>query len=161
MRWKRHRRLTILAGVAALAAALLWPRLPRPAGRALASADRYELLSIEPDLDDARSPGDFHRHRVLGRTVVTDPVTRARLNAALRAGVEPIYTSRPKCFSPRLGIRVTAIGRTTDLVICFGCRQAQVWQADRFVTDWTTDRTPKALFDQVLQAAGVPLPADE
>ncbi len=159
---KRHGRLLVLATMAAVAAVVLWPRLPRVAGRALATADRYELLSIEPERADPPSAGDFHRHRVLGRTPVADPAVRRRLEAALRAGVAPVYTSRPKCFSPRLGIRVVAAdGRATDFVICFGCQQAQVWEGDRLVADWTTDRTPKAAFDQVLQTAGVPLPPDD
>ncbi len=135
--------------------------MPRVAAQALATADRYELLSLDPDPSDAPAVGAFHHFKVLGRTAVADPAVRQQLGDALRSAVEPFYTSRPVCFSPRLGIRVTAGGQTTDFVICFGCKQAQVWQGDQVVSDWTTGRAPKAAFNQVLQGAGVPLSADD
>jgi hypothetical protein len=159
--WRWKARLILLAVAAVVAPTALLPRLPRAASGALIGADQFELISLEPERSDTSAATDFHRHRVLGRTVVNDLAVRRRLAAALRGGVDPIYTSRPVCFSPRLGVRLVADGQTTDFVICFGCRQGQVWQGGRVIADWTTDRTPKAAFDQVLRAAGVPLAADD
>jgi hypothetical protein len=148
--------------LAIVATVLLWPRLPRSAVRALESADTYEVLSLDPRRPDSASPNDFHRYRVLGKTSVTDPSTRTRLNESLRKAVEPIYTSLPKCFNPRHGVRVTHAGQTTEFLICFECHQARLWQDGGPAGHWVTDGTPKALFDAVLRAAGVPLPpADE
>jgi hypothetical protein len=116
--------------------------MPRVAARALSTADRFELLSIEPERSDPPSPADFHRHKILGSTFVSDPAERQRLIAALRSGVQPMYADVPKCFSPRLGIRVVTNGQTTEFIICFGCRQAQVFQQGQVVAEWITNRAP-------------------
>ena len=142
MRRNRNLRLAVVACIAVLAAIFLWPRIPRVAARALTTADEFELLSIEPERSDSPSPADFHRHKVLGSTLVSDPGERLKLINALRSGVEPFYTNVPKCFSPRLGIRVVSNGETTECVICFGCRQAQVFRGDQVVAGM--DHEPSA-----------------
>ena len=66
-------------------------------------------------------------------------------------------TTRYRCFNPRHGIRVTSGGVTTDLLICFECKEAVVFRDGQRVADWTTGRSPQADFDEALRQAGVPL----
>jgi hypothetical protein len=163
-RVRRRRKLLITAGACILIVIGLvqWTkRLPRVAVDALEEADRYELLSLDPERQSVQptsSPSDlFHGWRVLGRVVLTDSATRHRLNDALRGGAESILSPPAMCFNPRHGIRVTRDGRTTDFLICFECEQVQVRVGDQLVADWLTDSSPQPVFDQVLQQAGVPL----
>src|SRR5690606_3076069 len=87
--------------------------IPAPAHEALAGADEYELLALDP-ADAANPPPDhFHGWRVLGRTSITDAATRKKLNDALRAGARAKDISPMACFDPRHGIRVTRDGRIT------------------------------------------------
>lgn len=153
-------KLAIGVGCIIAAAILLWPRMPGVASVALDTAEQYELLSLDPERADAPSPDLFHDYRVLGKTVITDRATRARLDKALRGGVKRAF-SRVRCFSPRHGIRVTTGGQTTDIVICFECAQVQVWNGSQRIADWDTGASPQPVFDNVLREANVPLPEPE
>ena len=89
---------------------------------ALAKAETFELLSLSPEELEKPPEGAFHRWRVLGRTSVKDVDVRKRLVTAVEKGVAEA-TGPAKCFDPRHGVRVTRGGTTTDLAICFHCRQ--------------------------------------
>lgn len=154
---RRRRMLLITAGACILIVIgfVQWTRRPpRVATDALEGADRYELLSLDPERQSVQptsSPsGLFHGRRVLGSVVVTDSATRRRLNDALRGGAKSILSLPAMCFDPRHGIRVTRNGRTTDFVICFECEQVQVRVGDQLVAGWLTGDSPQPVFDQVL-----------
>jgi hypothetical protein len=147
----------LCAAVLAYAAWSARPRMPRAASESLDRADRYELLSLYPYL----SENEFYNHRVLGRTTVSDPATRKKLNAGLRAGARESDGSRMACFSPRHGIRVTERGRVTDFVICFECRQVRVYRDGVNVASFLTSASPQGVFDDVLRREGVPLAGSE
>ena len=133
--------------------------LPAPAMEALAGAEQYELLSLDPSREGHGSPGNFHGWKVLGRTSVADSGTRQRLNEALRAGARTSDGSMAACFIPRHGIRAVRAGKATELVICFECLSAQVYQDGRRTEGFATTGSPEKLFDEVLKAAGVELAA--
>ncbi|MDB5298582.1 MAG: hypothetical protein JWO87_245 [Phycisphaerales bacterium] len=144
----------------ALALGLAWLRwhgMPLVAARALADADQYEVLSLRP----YPWKPDFYNHEILGRMTVTDTTIRQRLNAALQSGVRESDGTRMACFNPRHGIRVTRAGETTDFVICFECRQVQVWRGGKKITFFLTSASPQPVFDEVLQKANVPLAPKE
>ena len=103
----RRRKIwsTVVACCLLMAAALMWPRLPRVASKALDGAEQYTLLSIDPRRPEQLVGDEFHGFRVLGQTSVTAPAVRTRLNRALNRGVDPLST-RYRCFNPRHGIRV-------------------------------------------------------
>jgi hypothetical protein len=63
-----------------------------------------------------------------------------------------------KCFLPRHGIRVTADGKTIDLVICFECSWIYIYYGDKDGPHVTTSGGPQPAFDKVLKDNGVPLP---
>jgi hypothetical protein len=157
----RRSRWVIVAVVALIAAAALaylrWHGMPRVAWKALNDADRYELLSLYPYL----SKPDYYNHEILGRTVITDVAVRDRLNHTFQAGVRQSDGTIMACFYPRHGIRVTHAGVTTDFVICFECRQVQVWRGNQKIASFLVSESPQPAFDDVLKSAGVPLAPKE
>lgn len=156
LRSRPRRRAVRLLLVLALAGGLAWLRwhgMPSVAWQALNDADRYELLSLRPY---PWKPG-FYRHEVLGSTLITDAKTRDRLNRALQRGARESDGTEMSCFNPRHGIRVTHAGVTTDFVICFECRQVEVWRGDKKIAFFLTSESPQPAFDDVLRNAGVPL----
>jgi hypothetical protein len=133
----------------------------------LDNADRYELLSLDPSmrvtLDPQQSTGpdpqhEFYNHDILGRVTITDSSIRKQLNDALRQGIYDANNTVGSCFNPRHGIRITHHGKTTDLIICFECRQVEVFEEGRELHGYTTTSSPQSTFDAVLVAANVPLP---
>jgi hypothetical protein len=163
-RGERFRALRVLSLSAVILAAAggawLWSRrndMPAAARAALEQADTFELLSLNPRLAE----DEFHNRRVLGRTAVTNPSTRARLAEALRNGARESDGSVMACFNPRHGIRATRAGRVTDLVICFECRQVHVYRDGKRAGSFLTTASPQAAFDRVLRDAGVPLAREE
>jgi hypothetical protein len=169
MAWRRRRWILILLLVLAALAATAWLRwhgMPRVAMRALTNADQYELLSLQPRASGIMGSGDapmFCGQQLLGRIGVTDPAVRLKLNDALQRGVREISDPNQvkACFNPRHGIRVTRSGVTTNFVICFECRQVQVWRGGTEIASFLTSASPQPVFDEVLQRAGVSLAAKE
>ena len=154
-------RWTIVGVVTLLAfgtlAYLRSPGMPRAAWNALNDADRYELLSLNPYL----SKPDYYSHEILGQTIIQDPSVREKLNNALQAGVRASDGKAMACFNPRHGIRVTRAGVVTDLVICFECRQVEVWRGNRKIASFLVSDSPQSVFDDALKSAGVPLAPKE
>ena len=148
----------IIVGVVALVAAGAFAYLrshgmPRAAWNALNDADQYEMLSLHPSL----SKPEYHGHEILGQTIITDSATRERLNEAFQSGARANDGTMMACFNPRHGIRVTHAGVTTDFVVCFECRQVQVWRGNQKVAFFLVSDSPQPVFDNVLKSAGVPL----
>jgi hypothetical protein len=164
LQWRRRIRKThwIIVGVMTLIAGgafayLRWYGMPLGAWYALNNADRYELLSLHPYLSEP----EYYGHEILGQTVVADVTMRDRLNEALQAGVRGSEGRVKSCFNPRHGIRVTHDGVTTDFVICFECRQVQVWRGNQQIAFFLVSDSPQTVFDEVLKSAGVPLAPKE
>jgi hypothetical protein len=127
------------------------------AWEALAGAEWYELLSLHPQ----HSETGFYNHEVLGRTAVTDAATRQKLNGALQSGVREGDGTIMTCFKPRHGIRVARAGVSTGFVICFECRQVQVWRRGEKIAFFRTSASPETAFDEALRQANVPLTPKE
>ncbi len=130
--------------------------IPRRLWDALDHADRYELLSLDPDVSDTDEPPLFHHFHILGRTDVTD-ADRRRLNNALDAGVRGNSGAVAACFQPRHGIRVTTGETTTDFVICFHCLHISVYRDDERLEGMLTTESPEPTFDAILQQHNVAL----
>jgi hypothetical protein len=168
MAWRRRRWIFLLLVVLAAIAGVAWwrwPGMPRVAVRALTNADQYELLSLQPYMGTMTSPDAprFYDHEIIGRTQVIDTAVRAKLNEALQRGVREMTDPNKvrACFNPRHGIRVTRAGITTDFVICFECRQIEVWRGGTVIAAFPTSSSPQPVFDEVLERAGVPLAPKE
>jgi hypothetical protein len=130
-------------------------RLPKPAESALAKPDSVELLSLDPRPREGGA--HFHYTGVLGRTVLKDTAARAKLIKALLKGIEA-GPEPARCFDPHHGLRVKAGNQTFDLVICFHCRQINVYDPEKLVALVLVDGAPAEAFDAALRAAGLPVP---
>jgi hypothetical protein len=66
----------------------------------------------------------------------------------------------PDCFDPRHAIRVQHEGKSIYLLICFECEQVYVYVGDELDRDkwFPIKASAQPVFDEVLKAAGVPLP---
>jgi hypothetical protein len=130
--------------------------LPSAAQKALQGADRFELLSLNPDeLADKTDTDAFHGWNVLGTTEVKDPDTRANLISRFKAGVAENDGTVANCFNPRHGIKVTHDGETHEFVICFECFSVE-WHVDGQETKgFLITRSPQPTFDEILKESGV------
>jgi hypothetical protein len=142
--------------------------LPGDCRQVLEQADQFTLFSLDPgslvrdpetgEGSYACSGGRFHGFVVLGHATVDDVPRRAELLHALYEGFAGAIRPRP-CYEPRHGIRATRGKQAVDLVICFTCSPVQVYPdaaSDSF--SWhKVSASPRALFDQALTRAGVPL----
>lgn len=154
-KWRRRSAILAVLGLLAVGAFYVFRGIPSDAAEVLRNADSFELLSIDPER--GRDDDDFRGFKVLGRTSVTDPATRERLYQSLQFGARWNLPLPAMCFNPRHGIRATAGGKTVDLVICFECKQVNVWHGDSLVTTFMVGQSPAPEFDQVLRDAGLPL----
>jgi hypothetical protein len=128
-------------------------RLSEPDELILYSLAGYEHL---PSLGGPAPEGElFHKVPVLGKLDVKDPLARREIVAALQDGAAR-GDKLAFCFFPRHGIRVTQSGQTLDFVVCFECYQFKLY-GDGDVQTLPITRDPQEVFNQHLQAAGVPL----
>lgn len=90
------------------------PTFDRPEIEALLTADRLELVSLDPGLSDV---GPW---REIGRATITDPAVRHDLAVALNDALRP-DAPRARCFYPRHRLRTTVGETTHDIDICLQC----------------------------------------
>jgi hypothetical protein len=133
--------------------------MPPDAREMLIKAENFDLYSLEPRA--AQGETDFHGWKVLGKTAVKEADVRKKLITALEKGAAESDGSRPDCFNPRHGIRVSRGGKTMDLVICFECQQVEVYAGDERGKNFLISKSPRPVFNQVLKDARVPLPKQE
>ncbi len=80
-KWRRYLLTIAIMVLLAIVANYIFRGVPEIAASAMRDADTIELLSISPER--RRADADFHGFKALGRTTITDPVTRDRLYDAL------------------------------------------------------------------------------
>jgi hypothetical protein len=153
-------RVLVLAFLIPLAAgsrAKAENKIPDDIQTILEKADKFELISLDPEhLKDKPADG-FHGWKVLGRTTVKDADVRKTLLAAFEKGVEENKGEVARCFDPRHGIRATYGDKTVELVICFECFQVKAF-GDGDLKGFLVTGSPQPAFDKVLTDAKVPLP---
>ena len=133
-------------------------RLPAEVQTILENADRLELYSISPDLPlgHERVVERFHDHEVLGKLSITAPVQRAAVVKAVLDGIKASDGLISGCFMPRHGLRAISRQVQADLVICYECSKIEshsIWGDEEV----STTRASKALLNELLQKAGIPL----
>ncbi len=131
-------------------------RLPDAIRDVIAGADRFELLSLDPDGGSTREAGHFWGWRVLGSVVVGSP-DRDMLVSALEQGIAENGGWVAACFIPRHGIRASLGGSSVNLVVCFECAQVYIYLDDKWSGSVLVTGSPQPAFDRVLSAAGVQL----
>lgn len=136
--------------------------LPRAVATAFEKADEVTLYSIDPGMEPVR-PADqeagkeyFHNYPVLGR-IKLDTKMQTDVLDAFRDGVKNFDGKLPACFIPRHGLRFRTGDKTLDLVICFQCHSAEIYDGDTRTGAVSTSRSPGPAFNGVLKAANIPL----
>ena len=132
-------------------------RLPDVVRDVLANADRFELLSLNPDGGPTREPGHFWGWGVLGSATVETPGTRDEVVVALERGIAENEGWVAACFDPRHGIRASREGATVELVVCFECAQVYIYPNGKWAGSVLITGSPEPVFDRILSAAGVQL----
>lgn len=142
-------------------------KMPLEAQTVLRDGTHFTVLSLSPGEGDilgvpTNDPISFHGWRVLGQMPVNSRDQQRRLAESLIAATRgdiPIAN----CFWPRHGIRVEHAGKFHDFVICFECHYVS-WFRDQgnaihgAYGGCAVTSSPAGLFNDQLQAAGVPLP---
>ena len=131
--------------------------LPLETKRFLLDADKFVLLSLDPETDfKNKLKNTFRKHRVIGYTNVEQSKDRTNLVDALDSGIANGYGSA-RCFNPRHGIIATKDDKRMDCLICFECGSLLIYSAS-ITNGFTTSKAPAVVFNGVLRKAGVPLP---
>ncbi len=132
---------------------------PKGTRRILEKSSQVVLFSVNPRGNYEPNKQTFHRHEILGQTVVTGAEKTALL-ASLYDGFVPAPGGAMMfgCFNPRHGIRATLDGKTVDLLLCFSCGQFNGYLNDhQFATYEFVNGAPAPKFNQFLTAADVPI----
>jgi hypothetical protein len=93
----------------------------------------------------------------LGREPIPEPGPRHELVAALQKAISESDGSVAACFEPRHGIHATSGVNSVDLVICFHCRQIEVYLGSTQTAYVPTTDAAERVFDRFLEEAGVRL----
>jgi hypothetical protein len=131
-------------------------KLPAGLKAALEKGDRFELLTLNAERDTSKD--GFHGWKVVGTSVINDRDVRRKLIVAFEKGVAESKGGPAFCFDPHHGIRVTREGKTVDFVLCFDCFQVRAYVGDALEANLITTNSPRAVFDNVLDASKVPGP---
>lgn len=130
--WRRIRIASLVVLALVIIAALSWySTTSDPFFAELVGSERVELLALDPySYDPEASTEDtrhFHGWTVFGRTDAESAGARDRIVGLVHRCVRIPPMGVAMCFSPRHGLSITKDGHVTDLVICFECRQMEVY----------------------------------
>lgn len=129
--------------------------MPSESKNILEKADEFTFYSLNPEpIFQYQGSNAFMGHIILGQIKIEPGPKRNALVEALDKAIANGGQAY-QCFNPRHGIHARKGSETLDCLICFECKQADIG------TNWyTISGDPKALFNQTLQDAGVPLPTN-
>lgn len=149
-----------LAAVAWLAmVADVGNEMPKEAKEAFQKAAEFDLYSLDPSPEgrNDKSPERFHGWKVLGKIALKGDTART-IHDAIEKGREDSDGKVAACFNPRHGVRIVQDQKTFDLVICFECLSAEVYEGDKQLGSFLTTSTPTKVVNKALTDARVPLP---
>lgn len=130
-----------------------WPGDVR---EAFEKAAEFDLYSLDPS-DGGREAVGFHGWKILGKTLVKEEVAK-KVRDAVDKGRRESDGTVAKCFEPRHGIRIVREKKTYDLVICYACLSAEVYEGEEMRSRFLTTPAPAEVLNKVLADAKVPLP---
>lgn len=133
--------------------------IPKEARAAFEKATEFELFSIDPDRQAKKDDKAelLHGWKVLGKTTLKgDAAKKAR--AAIQKGIKDSDGSVAACFNPRHAVRVVSGQNTYDLVICYECLYARVYQGTESLGNFLTAPGPANVLNGILTDAKIPLP---
>jgi hypothetical protein len=102
----------------------------------LAAATEIVLYAVDPDhRNAANAEKEFHGFPIR-KTVALPAADVAAVAAAVREGIGQVSMGDvPACFDPHHALQITTPTGTTDLVICFQCRQLYAYQGEKEIWD--------------------------
>jgi hypothetical protein len=135
--------------------------LPKDVREAFEKATEFDLYSLDPSRMVEKNKKDtlFHDWKVLGKTTLKGD-TAKNVRAAIDKGRKDSDGSVAACFNPRHGVRIVHDKKTYDLVICYECLSATVFEGDKRIGQFLTTRSPEKTLTRVLADAKVPLPKE-
>lgn len=129
--------------------------LPAEALRALHSHDRVVLYSLEP-WSDPDDPGSrLQGFEILGQATLTSSQA-ASATAAFESAIAKPDGIVASCFDPRHALRILTGGHTYDFLLCYSCRQLQVYRDDKWFGEANAVGSPKSL-NELLTTLNLPL----
>lgn len=106
----------------------LRPPLPESFWTSFANAERIVVCSLSPDIFGPNPNGKKLRsYPILSDIEVVDPQVIAGVCSVLRAGAAE-GTLGMRCFNPHHAVRAFLGDAVLDLIICFSCTNALVFQ---------------------------------
>jgi hypothetical protein len=151
----------ILAVVCLLAiAAIFWDArasddsaLPPDVAKALHSATKVELYSLEPWFDESAKESKWHDYVLLGHTTLSGDKAKLAVKEFESTIKGPNVSA---CFDPRHGLRVESAGHVYDLLLCYECNGLAIYVDDKYLKKYGAMGSPKVL-NKLLSDAKVPL----
>jgi hypothetical protein len=128
--------------------------IPAAAAAILEQPDQFELLSLNPQVQQRATGADYHGFRVTGTVVINDPETRQRLVSSFERAVAENQGTAAACFNPRHGMRVTRNHKQVEFVICFECNRVRVFGAVQ--GEFLVTNSAQASFESVLHNKAFP-----
>jgi hypothetical protein len=127
--------------------------IPAAAAAILKQPDQFELLFLNPQLQQEPAGADYHGFRVVRTVVINDAETRQRLVSSFERAIAENQGTAAACFNPRHGIRVTRNHKQVEFVICFECNRVRVFGVVR--GEFLVTNSAQASFDSVLRNKGI------
>jgi hypothetical protein len=129
--------------------------IPDPVENALASPNKITLYSLTPAGNDWKGTNSFHGYRVLGK-VMLEGEEAFQVANEFKQAVFRADGSMASCFNPRHGLQVADKTHTFDFVLCYECRQMEVYENNKKIADLGAKGSP-SLLNEILIKKNVPL----
>jgi hypothetical protein len=123
--------------------------------------DEVEIFTIHPDPNNKdevlyKVIDRFHGYGVLGQATLEDKVTCELLGSSLVNAIKQGRDDGVLCFEPRHAIRAKRGWSSVDVVVCFHCRNAYVFDSER-KSDVVVDIKALASWKRVFAEHKLPL----
>jgi hypothetical protein len=119
----------------------------------------YSLDGRDGAAPNSKPSGElFHSFPVLGKVDIASPKDRTYILAAIKKGIAR-GDRGAKCFWPRHGVKFVQAGKTIEYLICFECKEYQLYTDGVQSHEYTesTGDTAHPVLDKHLEGAGIPL----
>ena len=129
--------------------------MPSPAENALSSPSKVILYSLTPAGNDWKGVNSFHGYRVLGK-VMLEGEEAFQVSNEFKQAVFRADGSVASCFDPRHGLQVADKTHTFDFVLCYECRQMEIYEDNKKIADIGAKGSPSFL-NELLAKRNIPL----
>ena len=119
-----------------------------------------EFLSLSPKHPPDNPNAElFHGFEILGSMKIDDRSTRTKMIDSLDRAVGENEITTARCYWPRHGVRCKHNGDEIEIIVCFECAPLTIYLNGESIYSSDVSKTPKELFDKILQAEHLPINA--